>query len=561
MSTAVDLDYCLILIDKLISPNVPPPDMKKCLIRELKEAVKHQEMKDLIQGLADQDLSLEEKNNMKERFMQFDHEGTNDNDPTEINYKELLDKLLDPKLPEPEYKPTLKALLEGDLEQEKKNMISSIINCQNKDQKANMVKRFKSLFDREKDEAERAKREKMENKAARKAARAKMEENLLKFEDDGMTLIEKLLDSKIPVHMKSKVYERLMEQDIHAEMKNLAIKLLESENASKKLELLEDFKKEREVEKKEAARRKAQEEKQKAEEETKRKLVKQQLYELKKKKLQKENRVKEIRKDERLNAVAGPSNAKVVERGTIEDRLRLEEETKRKKQQRQQMKEQKHERNRDIRKDHKLNAVPGLSNGKVLERGAREAGLNWKQPQQQREREERKQKLQNKIREKEIRKNERLNAVPGPSDGKVVERGPKEDELSLEEEIKRKKLRKQQKELKEEKKPRKNTDEDTRKDEKLCAVPVPSNPKVVEREDSPSWEVWTFDPVCLNDFQVFIPDLQSSLDPSQQEQFKRGFDALEKSSKTEDKKNLKKLKFLEGDGDDESPELKKVREV
>ena len=210
MSTAVDLDYCLILIDKLISPNVPPQDIKNCLIRELKEAVKHQEMKDLIQGLADQDLSLEEKNNMKERFMQFDHEGTNDNDPTEINYKELLDKLLDPKLPEPEYKPTLKALLEGDLEQEKKNMISSIINCQNKDQKANMVKRFKSLFDREKDEAERAKREKMENKAAKKAARAKMEENLLKFEDDGMTLIEKLLDSKIPVHMKSKVYDRFM---------------------------------------------------------------------------------------------------------------------------------------------------------------------------------------------------------------------------------------------------------------------------------------------------------------------------------------------------------------
>ena len=122
MSAPVDLEYCLVLIDKLLSPKAPSPAERKCLVRELVLAVKHQEMKDLIQGFVDKDLSLEEKINLKERFRRFDHEGRNEERHSEVDYKELLDKLLDPKLPEPEYKPTLQALLEGDLNQEKKNM-------------------------------------------------------------------------------------------------------------------------------------------------------------------------------------------------------------------------------------------------------------------------------------------------------------------------------------------------------------------------------------------------------------------------------------------------------
>ena len=77
MSAAVDLEYCLILIEKLISPNVPKPNERDCLVKELMLAVRHQEMKDLILGFVDQDLSLEEKNKLKERFRRFDHEGRN----------------------------------------------------------------------------------------------------------------------------------------------------------------------------------------------------------------------------------------------------------------------------------------------------------------------------------------------------------------------------------------------------------------------------------------------------------------------------------------------------
>ena len=66
---------------------------------------------------------------------------------------------------------------------------------------------------------------------------------------------------------------------------------------------------------------------------------------------------------------------------------------------------------------------------------------------------------------------------------------------------------------------------------KLCQVPGPSNVKLVEREDPEdglSWKVWNFDPSYSEDFEIFIPDLESSLDPSQREQFKKDSAALQK---------------------------------
>ena len=91
-------------------------------------------------------------------------------------------------------------------------------------------------------------------------------------------------------------------------------------------------------------------------------------------------------------------------------------------------------------------------------------------------------------------------------------------------------------------------------------MPGPSNANVVEREereDGQSWIVWDFDLACLDDFKIFVPDLKSSLDPSQQEQFKIDFAALEKRSKADDKKNTEKLKSLDEDRDDEGPQRKK----
>ena len=66
---------------------------------------------------------------------------------------------------------------------------------------------------------------------------------------------------------------------------------------------------------------------------------------------------------------------------------------------------------------------------------------------------------------------------------------------------------------------------------KLCQVPGPSNVKLVEREDPEdglSWKVWNFDPSYSEDFEIFVPDLESSLDPSQREQFKKDSAALQK---------------------------------
>jgi len=249
MPAAIDMEYCLIVIDKLISPSTPPEHMKP-LFRDLMDSVYHQEMKDLVQRIVDPSLDITKKRELQDQFRNFDHGG--DNDYSGIDYKDLIDKLIDPNLPDLEYKPSLKAMLEGGLDQEKKNLVTDIISCQNANQKAQLVRSFKALFDREKEEKERAKKGKLEAKEAKKRAKAELEANLLKFNDDGMTLINKLLDIKIPNNLKSQIYNRLMEPDIDAEIKNLAIQLLEPD--SERPKLLEEFKKRRELENMAAAK-------------------------------------------------------------------------------------------------------------------------------------------------------------------------------------------------------------------------------------------------------------------------------------------------------------------
>ena len=142
-----------------------------------------------------------------------------------------------------------------------------------------------------------------------------------------------------------------------------------------------------------------------------------------------------------------------------------------------------------------------------------------------------------KNREMDIREDERADMEDGPSG---------------EEEIKRKLLKRPE------------------ADESLDGVaggPSPSNAKVEERgdreeEEELSWEVRTFDLACLDDFQVFIPDLESSLGPDEKEQFRRDFAALTIKSRTvEKKKETKKLKYRVQDQDDESPELKKQKRI
>merc|ERR1719348_1623426 len=81
-----------------------------------------------------------------------------------------------------------------------------------------------------------------------------------------MTLIMKMIDKKIPAEKRTELYDRLMEPDIDAEIKNLAIQLL-STKKSEYLSTVEDFKKKREEEKLAAIRRKEEAAKKKIEEE------------------------------------------------------------------------------------------------------------------------------------------------------------------------------------------------------------------------------------------------------------------------------------------------------
>ena len=267
MGTAIDMDYCMIVIEKLINPMTPEAQVMP-LLRDLMDSVSHPDMKKLAERIVDPELGLGEKRKLMEDFRNFDHGGANSF--ADVDYTVLIDKFIDPNLPDHEYKPTMKALLDGDLDQEKKNMIIDIINTPKTEREkiANKVKRFKSFFDREREEKERAERERKEAKAKREKEKAELEANLLVFTDDGMTLVMKMIDKKMPAEKRTQLYERLMEPDpnIGADIKNLAIQLT-STKRSDYLNVVEKFKKDREEErlaeikrKEEATRKKIEEE-------------------------------------------------------------------------------------------------------------------------------------------------------------------------------------------------------------------------------------------------------------------------------------------------------------
>merc|ERR1719427_2201322 len=132
-----------------------------------------------------------------------------------------------------------------------------------------MVKRFKSSFEKDKEEKAKAEKEKAAEKAAAKLARENKENepkiNLLEFSDDGMTLVMRMLDKKIPREKKTEIYDRLMEPDVDAEIKNLAIQMISLNKNSERIQCVEDFKKRREDEK--LAEKKRKEEKMRRKEE------------------------------------------------------------------------------------------------------------------------------------------------------------------------------------------------------------------------------------------------------------------------------------------------------
>ena len=97
----------------------------KCSLRHLLETVTHPEMKKIAKKIINPSLNQEQKNLLKEEFRNFDHGGAND--LSGVDYEALMDKFVDPNLADKEYKPTMMALMHGDLDQDKKNLVSSIV--------------------------------------------------------------------------------------------------------------------------------------------------------------------------------------------------------------------------------------------------------------------------------------------------------------------------------------------------------------------------------------------------------------------------------------------------
>jgi len=353
------MDYCMIVLEKIINPLTPENQIYP-LLKDLMDCVPHLEMKALAQRIVDPSIDQAEKRRLMEEFRTFDHGGRNDF--SEVDYCELMDKFLDPNLPDHEYKPTMKALIEGDLDQERKNQVSAIISCQDKEQKAKMVKRWKSSFEKEKEEKLQQEREiaakRAEKKKKQNELKAKLE-NLLEFEDDGMTLIMRMLDKTIPADKKTEIYDRLMEPDVAADIKNLSIQLISLKKQSERVQRVEDFKKEREAEKIAQANRKVEAEKKRLEEEQAMKEVKMQRKKellaksnkderMKKRDLMLKLRAKERMADEQ-SGYAGPSSIQERDEMRRRERERVRQEILRfREQSRKEMKRQERE---DMRKE------------------------------------------------------------------------------------------------------------------------------------------------------------------------------------------------------------------
>jgi len=359
MPAAIDMDYCMIVIEKLINPLTPMEQIMP-LLRDLMDSVPHPEMKKLAQSIVDPDLDQGEKRKLMNEFKHYDHGGANDF--SEVNYNELIDKFLDPNLPDHEYKPTMKALLEGDLDQERKNQVVNIINCHDKEQKANMVKRFKSSFEKDKEEKEQAEKERAAAKLAKQKEKENKENelkvNLLEFSDDGMILVMRMLDKKIPREKKTDIYDRLMEPDVDAEIKNLAIQMISLTKNTERIQCVEDFKKKREDEKRAEEKRKKDEEQRKIEEENARKEMKMRRKEELLGKKKKDERMKKreltikMRADERRretqSVLVGPSSVQEREEARRKERDRVKEEMRRFKE--QSLKDMKRAEREDMRK-------------------------------------------------------------------------------------------------------------------------------------------------------------------------------------------------------------------
>ena len=82
-------------------------------------------MKKIAKKIINPALNQEQKRLLKEEFRNFDHGGAND--LSGVDYEGLIDKFVNPNLADSEYKPTMMALLHGDLDQDKRNVVSSII--------------------------------------------------------------------------------------------------------------------------------------------------------------------------------------------------------------------------------------------------------------------------------------------------------------------------------------------------------------------------------------------------------------------------------------------------
>merc|ERR1719470_313658 len=149
-----------------------------------------------------------------------------------------------------------------------------------------------------------------------------------------MTLIMRMLDKKIPREKKTEIYDRLMEPDVDAEIKNLAIQMISLTKNTERNQYVEDFKKRREDERLAEEKRKKEEEQRKIEEENARKEEKMRRKNellarknkderMKKRELMIKMRADERRRENQETGFVGPSSVQEREEQRRKERERV----------------------------------------------------------------------------------------------------------------------------------------------------------------------------------------------------------------------------------------------
>jgi len=162
----IDMDFCLILFDRLEAPSLTE-DQTMIILKDLIDAVTgHEELQTMLMaGITD---IAKLKENFKDKVMEINGET-----PVEDNtdYVELVRKLIDPNISDQDVKPLLIQLNTGTLDADQTHLAHIIINCKDASQRKIYLEDFRKSFKKKSWEMDQKEKEEAKKKKEGKKKR------------------------------------------------------------------------------------------------------------------------------------------------------------------------------------------------------------------------------------------------------------------------------------------------------------------------------------------------------------------------------------------------------